>query len=288
MRIVLFGHRGYWGQKLARVALELGHTCVGIDQGDHFDGSEGEAAIIATPPDTHFPLAMKCMNLGMDVLVEKPMATSVEEAITMTDYALHHGLVLSVDSTFLHTAAADHLLELGGGLLSYQSIRVATTMPQAKINAAWDLIVHDLAILQRLSGVLVPGIGVVDGEVAQAALPLPTGGSAFIMASRAWTRKVREIILFYAHGTYEWTLDGLSMDGKCIVTETEEPLRRLVKDFVDRCLDRSMTGLTDGLHGTEVVGCLERLFSNNSSFQPGKGKMGNGLHRWGAVQHLPV
>lgn len=269
---------------------DRGHSIYGIDHKNinDLDVVQADAAVIATPPDTHYPLAMRAMKNGMDVLVEKPMALKTSHACEMTDYALEHGLVLSVDSTFLHTQSAAHLLGHVGHLISYQSVRVAPPMVQAKVNAAWDLIVHDLSIIQRLAGVVVPGVGSVDGSVAQAAIPLPTGGSAFIMASRCWTHKVREIVLHYTHGTYLWTLDGLSLDGKRIITENDEPLRRLVMDFENRCQERSLTGLTDGLHGTEVVGCLERLFPQHSTIDIGPRKLGNGLYRKAPLQHLPM
>lgn len=291
MKLALVGYSGYWGQKLARAATALGHTIVHkIDRSniDDIDHVRADAAIIATPPNTHYSLAMRAMRNGLDVLVEKPMALSLKDAVAMTDYAMEEGLVLSVDSTFLHTASAEFLLDLGGSLLSYQSVRLAPPMPQAQINAAWDLVVHDIAILHRLSGAIVPGLGSVDGAVAQAALPLQSGGSAFIMASRVWTHKVREIVLHYPSGTYLWTLDGLSKEGKKIVEEKEEPLKRLIRDFEKRCLERQALGLTDGIHGTEVVGCLDRLFPHHTPFQIGQGRMGNGLHRWGTSEHIPV
>lgn len=290
MRFVLVGANGYWGSKLARVLGELGHSVYGVDKTnvDDIDSAMADAAIIATPPDTHFHLAMRAMKAGLDVLVEKPMTLKTRDACVMSDYALGEDLVLAVDSTFLYTAACDFLANLGQPLISYQSIRLAPPMPQAKINAAYDLVVHDLSILHRLSGAIVPGLGTVDGAVAQAALPLSSGGSAFIMASRCWPHKVREITLHYPSGTFLWTLDGLYRGGEKIVEEKQEPLKRLIADFESRCKERRITGMTDGIHGAEVVGCLERLYPHSEPFQVGQGRVGNGLHSWGTSEHLPM
>ena len=291
MRVALIGCSGYWGQKLQRVLEERGHFITGIDKHnlDCLEYTRAEAAFIATPPDTHYSLAMRAMKAGMDVLVEKPMALKTSHACAMTDYAKENGVVLSVDSTFLHTDAAKFFLDLGQPLVSYQSIRLAPPMPQAKINAAWDLLVHDISILQRLSGAIVPGVGAVDGSVATAAIPLQSGGSAFMMGSRCWTHKVREIVLHYPKGTFLWKLDGVySPDGWSLVSETQEPLQRLVMDFERRCQERRIEGLTDGTHGAEVVGCLERLFPNHSTIEARPRRVGNGLHRQGAMQPLQV
>jgi len=258
---------------------------------DELDHTMATAAIIATPPHTHYDLASRAMQNGMDVLVEKPMTLNTKQACRLVDQARGEGLVLSVDSTFLHTATASFLMKLGEPLISYQSVRLGPPMPQAQINAAWDLIVHDLSILQRLSGAIVPGIGTVDGAVAQAAIPLSSGGSAFIMASRVWSHKVRDIVLHYPGATYLWRLDGLygGKDfAKKMVDEKEEPLKRLISDFVWRCQERMLSGVTDGLHGAEVIGCLERLFPHHSPLLSGQGRMGNGLHRGSAIEYISV
>ncbi len=292
MRVVLVGYSGYWGKKLERVLNELGHTITSkIDRHNTqlLGDTEADAAIIATPPDTHYGLAMAAMKMGMDVLVEKPMAMRADHAAKMETYAKANGIVLSVDSTFCHSASFDYLSKLEEPLISYQSIRLAPIMPQAKITAGWDLVVHDLSILHRLNALSRDaGVGVEDGSVAHAAFILHSGGSAFIMASRCWPEKVRAITLHFPSGTYYWTLNNLSKDGDIIVVEREEPLKRLVQDFESRCRGRRLEGITDGLHGAEVVGCLERLFPPHTSIGDRASRMGNGLHRPVPGQHISV
>lgn len=296
MRIVLIGSSGYWGQKLARVLTELGFDYVAVDRntiaGFDFVNCGCDAAIIATPPATHYELAMRCMRARMDVLVEKPMGTTHGQATVMADYAVKHGLVLSVDSTFCHTKSFAYLKALRLPLLSYQSIRLAPPMPQAQIGAGWDLIVHDLAILQGLGCLARGGVGIEDGEVAQCAFELPSGGSAFILASRAWPEKERSVTLHFPGQTFMWDLKGLYRvpfdDDVPVVVEDEEPLKRLIQDFELRCVERHLGGITDGTHGAEVVGCLERLFPKYSSSRLGQSGMGNGLHSHQAVQSISV
>lgn len=298
MRVVLVGYSGYWGQKLDRVLCELGHTVTSrIDRHNikQLSDSEADAAVIATPPDTHYSLAMQAMKFGMDVLVEKPMAMKASQAKQMHEFAIANNLVLSVDSTFCHSAAFDFLKILDEPLISYQSVRLAPRMPQAVITAGWDLIVHDLSILHALKAIKITGgIGAEDGSLAQAAIGLSSGGSAFIFASRCWPTKVREICLHFPSGTFFWTLDGLwksspsAMLDKLMAQDTEEPLSRLIKDFESRCLERRLEGRTDGLHGSEVVGCLERLFPSHSSIGVDRHRVGNGLFSSNAGQHLSV
>jgi predicted dehydrogenase len=294
MKVALIGYSGFWGEKLARVLSQTGHQIVDwIDTKNEkeLENTDADCAIIATPPDTHYNLLMRCMKLGLDVLVEKPMTMKFGQAVVVAKYAVDHGIVLSVDSTFCHTATFKFLKDAGQPLLSYQSIRLAPPMPQAQINAGWDLVVHDLSILKALGLIQAESAmaGAEDGSVATCGVGLPTGGSAFIFASRAWPTKVREIVMHYPRATYLWTLDGLfTHDGEQVVKESVEPLRTLIADFEHRCQNRLIDGVTDGLHGAEVVGCLERLFPHHSSIGTKQSKMGNGLHRNYSGEHLPM
>src|SRR5262245_13189131 len=49
-----------------------------------------DAVAIATPVSTHFPLAKRCLEAGLHVLVEKPLAATVAEAQAMIDLAQRH------------------------------------------------------------------------------------------------------------------------------------------------------------------------------------------------------
>lgn len=265
MRIALIGYTGYWGTNLARVLHGLGHVVENINRTniELLDDTDADAAVIATPPDTHFRLAMRAMSLGMDVFMEKPMVLSAKQAFQLDEFAKTHKLVLSIDSTFLFTRAFAYLANLEEALVSYQSLRMAQAMPhQAVVNAAWDLLWHDLAILHGW-GCLESGKGMVDGSVATAAMTLPSGGTAFMMGSRVWPQKTREIVLHFTKHSYIWTLSGLrTLQGQAIALEDDEPLKRALLDFERRCHDRALTGLTDGSHGVAVTQAIERTFTD--------------------------
>lgn len=290
MRVALIGHKGYWGTKLADALKGTGQNIVHwIDSANEneLEDTDADVAFIATPPDTHYHLAMRCMKIGLDVMVEKPMAMKKSHATQMAKFAIDNGIVLGVDSTFVHSCSFDFLQRLGQPVISYQSCRLAPPMPQAVINAGWDLICHDVSILHALGALAGQGAGAEDGSVAVAALALPTGGSAFIFGSRAWHTKVREIVLHYPRATYMWNLEGLWLKGEQIVSDTiETPLKRMVMEFEERVANRQIYGRSDGVHGAEVVGCLERLFPTSSSIGTGPRKVGNGLYHQGARQHL--
>jgi scyllo-inositol 2-dehydrogenase (NADP+) len=52
--------------------------------------------VIATPNDSHFALAHECLAAGRDVLVDKPFTTTLEEAISLVEFAKKQGRLLTV------------------------------------------------------------------------------------------------------------------------------------------------------------------------------------------------
>jgi predicted dehydrogenase len=114
-----------------------------------------DAVAIATPVSSHFELAMRALKAGKHVLVEKPLATSAEEAARLIDEAARRKLTLMVDHTFVYTGAVRKIREVieGGGLgeiYYYDSVRVNLGLFQHDVNVVWDLAVHDLSIMEYL------------------------------------------------------------------------------------------------------------------------------------------
>ena len=57
---------------------------------------EIHVVVIATPNDSHYPLAHACLAAGRDVLVDKPFTTTVDEAIALAEFAKKQGRLLTV------------------------------------------------------------------------------------------------------------------------------------------------------------------------------------------------
>jgi predicted dehydrogenase len=71
-----------------------------------------DAAVIGTPPDTHYELAMRCLEMGKHVLVEKPLAGTIKEIRGMMDAARAGGLRLAVVHNFQFARAPSRALAL--------------------------------------------------------------------------------------------------------------------------------------------------------------------------------
>lgn len=117
------------------------------------------AVAIATPVATHFPLAKEVLLHDKDVLIEKPMTTSTEQAEELIELAKRRGRILMVDHTFVYTGAVRKLKELVqhkslGDLYYIDSVRVNLGLFQHDTNVLWDLAVHDISIIDYLCGSL--------------------------------------------------------------------------------------------------------------------------------------
>lgn len=120
--------------------------------GELIDDPAIDAVAVATPVSTHYELALRALQAGKHVLVEKPLASNTEQVQHLMDVARRRNLVLMVDHTFVYTGAVRKIRELveSGGLgeiYYYDSVRVNLGLFQHDVNVLWDLAVHDLAIM---------------------------------------------------------------------------------------------------------------------------------------------
>jgi len=111
-----------------------------------------DAVVIATPVSSHFELALAALKAGKHVLVEKPLASTSDQAKILIDEAARQKLVLMVDHTFVYTDAVRKMRELIasgalGEIYYYDAVRVNLGLFQHDVNVIWDLAIHDLSIM---------------------------------------------------------------------------------------------------------------------------------------------
>jgi len=221
---------GYWGPNLVRNIAELGDARLvtvcdrraerlalvksrnpSVNITEDFDeilrDPDIHAVAIATPVSSHFRLAMSALMAGKHVFVEKPIASSAEEAERLVEEAARRGLVLAVDHTFVHTGAVRKMRELVqeglGDIYYYDSVRVNLGLFQHDVSVVWDLAVHDLSILDyvlsvRPVAVSATGVSHVSGEpenIAYLTLHFPGNLIAHIHVNWLAPVKVRRTLI---------------------------------------------------------------------------------------------
>ncbi len=119
------------------------------------DDEELNLICIATPPETHFKIAKKCIEAGKNVLIEKPMCKTVREAKNLISLANERKVKIFVDHTFVFSAPVQKIKEYIetkkiGNLLYFDSERINLGLLQDNVNVIWDLAPHDFSIFSYL------------------------------------------------------------------------------------------------------------------------------------------
>ena len=167
---------GYWGPNLLRNLIENKHCLVKYvvdlskDRRDYvrrkyplikvlkqidliLNDKELDAVIISTPVATHFELCMSFLNAGINVLVEKPMATKSLEVRTIGELAKKKNLVAMVGHTFIYNSAVRYVKKIIdsqelGDIRYIYSQRVNLGRIRNDVDAMWNLAPHDISIIQ--------------------------------------------------------------------------------------------------------------------------------------------
>jgi predicted dehydrogenase len=166
-----------------------------------------EAVIVATPPRTHFDVASRALVAGRHVLVEKPMARTSIEAITLIELAVAARKVLMPGHTFLYSPPVNLVRDLvADGQLGDVYFVTSSRMNLGKYQpdgVICDLAPHDLSILLHWLDEPLVRISAVAQEVFQDEVPetafltahFAGGTTANLQLSWLAPRKVRQTIV---------------------------------------------------------------------------------------------
>ena len=175
---------GYWGPNLLRnlmvnpqlivkavadleedrrVFVKTNYPTVTVERDPEaiIEDPDVDAVVIATPVSTHYDLAMRCVESGKHVLVEKPMATQVSQIEDIARVANNNNLVAMVGHTFLFNQAVRYvkdLIDRGelGDIRYIYSQRVNLGRIRNDVDAMWNLAPHDVSIIQYWLGDIEP------------------------------------------------------------------------------------------------------------------------------------
>lgn len=218
-----------------------------------------DAVSIATPTETHCEIASAFLEAGVHVLVEKPIAATLDEADKMIAAAAASGAMLMVGQLERFNPAMVALRPHVNKPLYFEIHRVSPFPNRSlDVDVVLDVMVHDLDAVQWLVGddvkvseVRAVGIPVISDKVdaANARIEFENGAVANITASRIGTEKIRKtrfyqsnsyVVLDYAtrfasvtslDPTASVPLLGISINRLEIVDV--EPLRAEINSFLD-------------------------------------------------------
>ena len=200
-----------------------------------------QSVSIAVPTPFHHTIARDFFLHGVDVLLEKPIASTLEEADELIALAESNGLILQIG----------HLERFNGALLAVEGMiqnsfliecqRQAPFLRRgADVDVVLDLMVHDIDIVLNLfnskikhldangSSVLTPHF-----DVANAQIEFENGCTAKLTASRVSKEKTRNMRIFQSDGT--WMIDYLSQKAsfsKKVDRPEKGPLSEMVAEEI--------------------------------------------------------
>ena len=191
-------------ERAAAVAKEFG---VAIFPGLEALAGRVDAATVAVPTVAHARIGCRLLESGIDVLVEKPMASSLAEADALIAAAQKHGRVLQVGHLERFNPGIRAVRKIIARPLFFEVHRLGIFTPRSlDIDVIFDVMIHDLDILLWLVGEPVVdlkavGIPVITPKVdiAHARLEFSGGAVANLTASRVSTERVRKLRFFQAH-----------------------------------------------------------------------------------------
>jgi len=242
-----------------------------------------DAASVAVPTVVHQEVGCGLIEMGIDVLVEKPMARTVEEADELIVAAKRNGRILQVGHVERFNPAVLAVEPVVNRPLFFEVHRLGVFTPRSlDVDVIYDLMIHDLDILLALvkepvEEVKAVGIPVLTDKVdiAHARLEFAGGAVANVTASRVSTERVRKMRFFQQHEYISLDYarrDALRVSVKRPGSQPEfafeklpapdvEPLRGELEAFVEAVKTR-VAPKTDGAAGRAALELASRVMES--------------------------
>ena len=239
-----------------------------------------DAACVAAPTVSHAQLATQLLERGADVLVEKPMTSSLAEADALIATAKRNGRVLQVGHLERFNPAVVAVKKIVSRPLFFEVHRLGVFSPRSlDVDVIFDVMIHDLDILLSLVDSPVTdlrsvGIPVLTDKVdiAHARIEFESGCVANLTASRVSTERVRKLRFFQAHEyiSVDYTRQDVvrirvagegaqpAIDFEKVPVQPEEPLKAELRAFLAAVRDRT-NPLVDGEAGRRALELADRV-----------------------------
>ncbi|MEI6807464.1 MAG: Gfo/Idh/MocA family oxidoreductase [bacterium] len=236
-----------------------------------------EAASVAVPAEHHFKVASLLMDRGIHLMVEKPIASTTDQAETMVRLAEKKGLILQVGHIERFNPVMKYLEEILHAPKFIESVRLSpypvpaagATARGTDVSVVHDLMIHDLEIIlhlvrspiKELHAIGVPVLSATE-DIANVRLCFVSGCVANVTASRISVKGIRKIRVFqestyvsldYQNQSgelYRKTEKGISMEQ--VPIEKSDPLADELKTFVQCVLNRDKP-VVSGRHASDAL-----------------------------------
>jgi len=234
------------------------------------------AASLAVPTADHARIGIELLQQGIDVLVEKPIASSLEQARSLIEAAKQNKRVLQIGHVERFNPVVIAARELATKPQFFEIHRLAAFSPRSlDIDVVLDLMIHDIDIVLSLvpagvREVRAVGIPVLSpkADIANARVEFDDGCVANFTASRVSFEKTRKLRFFQPHDYV--SVDYAAQTGLMVslrmghVTERklepvkEEPLKLQLAAFA-KCVEQRQMPVVGGEDGCRALELAMRI-----------------------------
>lgn len=234
-------------------------------------------AVVATPTTSHFDVASQLLDAGCDVMIEKPITTTSEEARKLIELAASHDRIVQVGHVERYNPAIMAVADVVAGSRYFEAERLGVFVPRSlDVDVLLDLMIHDLNLVlsllrQKVTSIHAVGVPVLTDKVdiTNVRLELENGAVANLTASRVSQDRVRKQRFFGSDfyisvDSKEQEVKGYKLvddNGTRVIRPLElnvtkkEPLRAENEAFLDcvRNRTRPLVSAEDGLEAVELA-----------------------------------
>jgi len=234
---------------------------------------KADAAVVAVPTEQHFEVVRTCLEQGLHVLVEKPIASTIEQARSLVALAAKKGRVLQVGHVERYNSVFTALAERMPRPLYIESERLSGFKQRgADVDVVLDLMIHDIDLVLALSGSDIAAVSACgfriltqDIDIANARIEFADGCVANLSASRVSQAPVRKLRVFQSDLYASADLQGCklryvrnavgALDSTETANEKGDALAVQADAFVKAVLKKEKPRVSgaDGLRALEVA-----------------------------------
>jgi predicted dehydrogenase len=168
---------------------------------------KADAASVCVPTSAHAEVAAELLVNGLDILIEKPIATTVQEADSLVTLARDHQRVLQIGHLERFNPAITAIQPHLNRPMFFEAHRLSIFSPRAlDVDVILDLMIHDLDIVLSIARspvreIHAVGLPILSAKVdiANVRLEFESGCVANFTASRVSTERVRKLRFFQPH-----------------------------------------------------------------------------------------
>jgi predicted dehydrogenase len=228
-----------------------------------------DAVSIAAPTSVHFAIAKDFLKNNIDILIEKPITKTTEEADELIHLAESRDLIIQVGHLERFNPAIVALKDIVKKPMFIESHRLSIFQGRSTdVSVVLDLMIHDIDLIlnfvrSEISAVYASGVPVVSEhvDIANARLEFENGCVANVTASRISTKNERKIRLFQrdAYVSVDFSKKEITaiqqtgsvgcglipgMDVKQISFDTGDALENELKSFINAVIHRETPEVT--------------------------------------------